>query len=285
MLTLKNAQTELIVTPECGGGVAAFRWRGRDIFRAGDAGGSPLDLGCFPMAPFSGRIAGGRFSAPGLTVSLSPNHPCEIHFPHVLHGFDWLSRWAVKQKSVKSARIETRHDAGAWPWTYRTEQVFTLTISGYAHCLSITNQSATPMPTGLGLHPYFPRAGAKLTLAVYGVWDTTADRIPVRWLRLDQTPDWLDGAPIDTCFTGRRGDILIGWPSHRLTITPDKAFSFAVVFTPKDANYFCVEPASHMPDAVNRNEPSTETGLRWLKPGERWTTTTIFSVAEVAGEA
>ena len=56
-----------------------------------------------------------------------------------------------------TARLEYRHPAGAWPWAYHATQRFTLTPSGLTVELSLSNQSAAPMPAGLGWHPYFPR--------------------------------------------------------------------------------------------------------------------------------
>lgn len=280
MLILQNADIAMTIAPDRGGGVVSFRWRGRDIFhRRPDATG-PLALGCFALSPFSGRIAQGRFGSPGHAVALTRNHPADPSHPHALHGFDWLARFEAANASPEYAILRRRQEESEWPWAYESEQVFTLTKDGYRHDLSITNRSATAMPAGLGLHPYFPRAGARLTLFVTGVWETVEDQIPTLHRELAQTPDWLGGGTIDHCFTGRRGAIVIDWPSHRLTIEPDDAFTFAVVFTPAGADYFCVEPVSHMPDAVNRGEPTDITGLRWLQPGERWTTQTSFTLSE-----
>jgi aldose 1-epimerase len=41
-----------------------------------------------------------------------------------------------------------------------------------------------------------------------------------------------------------------------------------VIYTPQAHDFFCVEPVSHMPNAVNRPEPADITGLRSLAPGE-----------------
>lgn len=277
---LRSEQTALALAPDCGGGIESFLWRGREIFHARPDAPGPLALGVFTLSPFSGRIAQGRFSAHGCAISLGHNHPADRAPPHALHGFDWVSPFAIVEASPARAVLRRRHDASEWPWPYESEQVFALTNDGYAHGLAITNLGATPMPAGLGLHPFFPRRGARLTLNVGGVWETTADQIPTRWRALDRAPGWLGGDAIDHCFTGRDGPIVIDWPSHRLTIEPDAAFAFAVVFTPPGEHYFCVEPASHMPNAVNRAEPSSTTGLRWLSPGEKWTTRTVFRVSE-----
>lgn len=281
LIALQNDDAALSLSPELGGGVIAYRWRGREIFDRRPQARGPLALGCFVLAPFSGRIAGGCFNADGRPVRLAPNHPTEPDHPHALHGFDWLAPFEITETLPSRARLRRRHDGGGWPWPYDTEQVFTLTDDGYRHELSLVNRSDRPMTAGLGLHPFFPRDGAQLRLDVGGFWETTPDQIPTRWRALSRAPDWL-GAAHDHCFTGRRGAIVIDWPTHRVTIEPDPAFSFTVVFTPEGEDYFCVEPVSHMPDAVNRAEAASETGLRQLRPGERWTTQTVFRVCEAA---
>jgi aldose 1-epimerase len=278
-LLLENENVALRLAPELGGGVDSFRWRGRDIFHARPGAAGPLALGSFALSPFSGRIAQGRFAAHGSRISLKRNHPSDPDHPHALHGFDWLAPFEMVEATEMRAVLRRIRHADEWPWGYEAEQVFTLTNDGYRHAISITNLSAEPMPAGLGLHPFFPREQARLLLDINGVWETQEDLIPSYWRALLQTPDWLSGAAIDHCFTGRRGAIVIDWPSHRLAIEPDPAFSFAVVFTPPGEDYFCVEPVSHMPDAVNRREPPGETGLRWLAPGERWTASTSFDVS------
>lgn len=282
MLILDNGDIELRIAPERGGGVASFRWRGRDIFHTRPGAPGPLALGCFPLSPFSGRIAQGRFSAQGQKVTLKRNHPSDRNHPHTLHGFDWLASFDVIEISATRAVLKRQYEKADWPWPYETEQVFTLTNEGYTHDLAVTNRGETPMAAGLGLHPFFPRDGARLSLHADGVWETTADRIPARWRALDRAPDWLGAGAIDHCFSGRRGAIVLDWPSHRLMIEPDAAFAFTVAFTPPGEAYFCVEPVSHMPDAVNRPEPPGTTGLRWLEHGERWATRTVFRVGEAA---
>jgi aldose 1-epimerase len=277
-LLLQNEIVALRLAPGLGGGVQSFRWRGCDVFHTRPSAAGPLALGCFTLSPFSGRIAQGRFAAHGRAITLNRNHPSDPDHPHTLHGFDWLAPFETAEATEMRA-VMRRRSEGEWPWRFETQQVFTLTNNGYRHAVSITNLAAEPMPAGLGLHPYFPKADARLTLEVDGVWETEKEPIPSHRRALSKSPGWLDGAAIDHCFTGRRGSILIDWPSHRLTIEPDPAFSFAVVFTPAGEDYFCVEPVSHMPNAVNRTEPPAETGLRWLAPGERWTTSTAFEVS------
>ena len=280
MIALRCGPTELDVVPDRGGGIARFTWHDKDVFRPAVPGDdSPLALACFPLVPFSNRIARGAFAADGRDVRLPPNLPGGDH-PHPLHGFGWQARWQVARHRPDSARLVHEHHAGAWPWRYRAEQTLQLGPDGYRHSLSLTNLGDTAMPAGLGLHPYFPKAEARLTATFDGFWETTADCLPVRWHPLDTMPDWLADGPIDTVFTGRAGDVVIDWPGRRLTMTAAADLAFTVIYHPQGASFFCVEPVSHMTDAINRAEPPETTGLAWLEPGATWRTRITFRMTD-----
>ena len=275
---LVQGDVELILTPSCGGGIAAFRWRGIDIMRPAVAGAGVLGLSNFPLVPFSNRIAQGRFAAGGRAVQLSPNLPGGNH-GHALHGFGWQSAWTVAAAGIGHARLVHVYRGGEWPWAYRAEQLFQPTHSGFVHRLTLRNYGDSPMPAGLGLHPYFPRTDAVLDLAIAGRWDTDAACLPTQWQAVAMQPDWFGGAAIDNVFTGRTGPVHIRYPGHMVTIHPADDLSFTVVYVPPGQDYFCVEPVSHLTDSVNRSEDAAATGLRWLAPGETWETGVRFAVA------
>ena len=96
MITIASENAELTLAPKNGGCVSAFRWRGQDILRPFDPAVGPnasaTDYAAFPLFPFSGRIANGRFSFGGKAYHLPPNFPPE---PHAIHGQGWQSEWDV----------------------------------------------------------------------------------------------------------------------------------------------------------------------------------------------
>ncbi|NJS14363.1 MAG: aldose 1-epimerase [Sphingopyxis sp.] len=278
LLRLAARDIELLLTPERGGGVAAFRWRGIDVMRPALPGDSPLGLASFPLVPFSNRIAQGRFTADERQLALTPNLP-GIDQPHAIHGFGWQSPWSVTERSPTQVRLVHHYEGAEWPWPYRAEQHFRLEDGGFWHGLSLRNDGGTPMPAGLGLHPYFPRAGRTLDLKIDGRWDVDDTCLPTGWTALAQQPDWLGSGPMDHVFTGRSGPISLRWPGRRLIIRPADDLRFSVVYAPVGADYFCVEPVSHLTDAVNRPEDAAVTGLRWLDPGATWSTSVRFAMS------
>lgn len=274
MIDLCNADVRLGVDPARGGGITCFQWRSVDLFRPALAAVSgPLGLASFVLVPFSNRIANARFGWRGETITLHANEP-----PHALHGTGWLAPWSVTRAAADELILHLDHSGPGWPSTWRALQHFRLLPGGYRHQLSLHNTGTRAMPAGLGLHPYFPRPGARLDAHFAGVWNTSADGLPTDWSPLTAMPDWFGNTTIDTVFTGRRGPTAITWPTHSLTIHPSAGLDFTTIYCPAGADFFCIEPVSHMTDALNRPEIA-DNGQRSLAPGESFTVSVDFVAA------
>lgn len=291
-LALVNDTVECLLAPRIGGSVARLRWRG-------GGGGPPLDLlrpvsddrlrhggaedlGCFPLVPFSNRIADGRFRFDDREVRLPLNLAGS---PHAIHGHGWRSPWSVEERTATTARLDYRHAADAWPWRYRATQDVALTSDGVTITIELSNEGDGPMPAGLGLHPYFRKPpGTTLRARLSGLWDNDATLLPSVRRPLPDGCDFSNGVTMDRTvfdngFTGWNGAATLTWPDVglRLSITADDLFGHLVIYSPAGEEYLCVEPVSHMTDAVNRaGEP--ESGLRVLMPGERLSGTVRFRV-------
>ena len=272
MIELAAGDYRLLLEPERGGSIARFDWRGEALFRP-TCGPSILDTACFPLVPFSNRIAHGVFRWAGRSVKLAPNFPGSDH-PHPLHGFGWLSGWEVAAVSSTRAILHHRHAANEWPWDYVAEQAFTLSADGLRHELSLRNLSEAPMPAGLGFHPHFPRDMETRYLGLHtGEWQTSDDCLPLALKEAAQPIDWWNGQPVgsrtvDTVYSGRDRPLTVIWPERALvlTVTPCELLSFTAVFTPVGADYFCLEPVSHATDAINR--PDREHAMKQLGNAE-----------------
>ena len=282
MLTLHAGESSLVLAPEIGGAIIGWtlgaipllRRSAPDAIICHDAGG----LACFPLVPFSNRIANGRFRWAGRDYSLDRNHGDQ---PHTIHGVGWQSPWTVASASATSAVLTLTHaatgaQAARWPFAFEAQQRFTLTRDGWHVTLAMTNRHMEPAPAGLGLHPYFPRAhGATLQFAAREVWTNQAVPLPAQCIPV--RPEWdhthglhVGNAALDNCFTGWDGIARIAWASGgpALAIEADGLFRHLIVYTPPDHDFFCVEPVSHMTDAINRAGSVADTGLRTLAPGE-----------------
>ncbi len=267
MLRLANDAIELIIRPDIGGSVFAFRWRGRPIFRdTPDSVQRALDASNYPLVPYSNRIAFARFGK----FRTQPNLP-DLEPLHLIHGTGFLAEWEV----VGDRHLRHVYNGPDWPGEFTAYQQFELHDDGYSHHIGMTNDSDSDIPAGLGIHPHFPRAGAELDIELSGKWINDDDRIPYRHDALTEVPDWFTDELIDNGYTGRKGDIQIRWPRHALTIRPDDDLAHTIIFSPPDRDFFCVEPVSHMIDAANRTGSDA---MRMLAPGENWTVKTRFIV-------
>ncbi len=265
----------LTLAPETGGSVAAFRVGGRDIMRpAPDGADDALDMACFPLVPFSNRIAHGQFSWRGQAISLPPTMG---DHPHAIHGQGWRAGWDVLHAGQVMAKLGFAHAPGAWPWAYEARQSFLLDEAGFTHTLVVVNTAEAAMPAGLGVHPYFPRTPeCRIEARLAGRWETTAQGLPTEHRALAAGERFDSGRRVmdltlDHVFTGWTREARIVWPEWGLALAVEASplLDHLVLYVPPRESFFCIEPVSHMTDAFNRMGPDGPvTGARVLAPGE-----------------
>jgi len=128
------------------------------------------------------------------------------------------------------------------------------------------------MPAGLGFHPYFPREeGDRFDARVGGKWNMSAYLLPTDHER-GASEDYWQGrqlpvdVSLDHCFTEWGGKLLIERANMRVSLTASEELGLLHVYAPIGADFFCAEPVSHMPDALNRlGEPDH---MQVLQPDE-----------------
>ncbi|HPF23053.1 MAG TPA: aldose 1-epimerase [Hyphomonas sp.] len=278
----------LVLMPELGGSVRSFTWNGQDILRPAlePTPASLLDTAAFPLFPFSGRIDHGRFSWNGREVQLRANFPPE---PHAIHGQAWLAPWSVEEIHPAAVSLAYLHAPGHWPWEYRAIQRFELLDNGLKLGMELTNLSDEDMPSGLGWHPYFPRGDAELSANVSDIWVAESGMIPDRRAPLGTGTDIrsvrkVDELDLDNAFTARPANADIVWPATEtfVSITSSPELGHLVVYVPSGRDFFCVEPVSHSPDAINSLHETSVTGLRVLTPGETLSASIILEIGKKA---
>jgi aldose 1-epimerase len=247
------------------------------------------EFACYPLVPFSNRIADATLRWHRDTFALPRYLPAE---PHAIHGNGWQRRWNIVEQNASRALLELVHDpvgehAREWPFAFRARQEFTLVDRGLTLHLDISNTGDRTFPFGLGWHPYFPRsADMEIGFRAGGVWLTDATRLPT--LHAAVSPAWDFTTPrrigptcMDNCFTGWRQPALVRWPSRALAVelTADVACDHLVVFVPEEQDFIAIEPVTHMTDAFNRAAIGhPDTGTRLLAPREGFSCTMRLSV-------
>lgn len=295
MFDLVAGDARLTLCPALGGSIGGWQRKGVALLRPTPdealRGTNSRALSCFPLIPFSNRIAWGRFSFGGESFQLDRNFG---DHPHTIHGNAWQRAWDVASRTATEAQLTFAHDPAAdtgshWPYRYRAGLLYALTPDTLDVTISIENTDHRTQPVGLGLHPYQPRTPqTAIAFRAGSVWHTGADSLPDQ--RLPAEGPWsfdpghvITPPPLDHCYAAWTGRAEITRPEHgvRLVIAADDIFRHLVVYTPGDKPYFAVEPASNMTDAINRMDTVPDHGLRVLAPGESLVRQVRFSVEDV----
>ncbi|MDY0832339.1 aldose 1-epimerase [Pseudomonas sp. SED1] len=272
MLELEDNLTHLTLAPALGGSLVNWTVRssGQPLLRHTDqqalASGLPGKLGCFPLAPWSNRIAEGGFDNPSGWLALEPNSPLD---PLPIHGSAWQQAWHVVSQSVDEVVLQL--DCST-PFAYRAEQRVQLKDGRLSITLRVTHLAEKAAWHGLGLHPYLPRRpGTQLQAKAGQVWMSDASKlptglaaVPVEWdfQQLKSLPETL----VDNGFCQWDGRCVIQQPDLGYTLECQASGSdYYLLYCPPGLDFFCFEPVSH---PVNAHHLPGRPGLKLLEQGE-----------------
>lgn len=280
-LVLQAGALRLALRPDLGGCIAGL-WAGdvpvlRSVEPAALQASRPS--GCYPLVPYSNRIAWRRFRWDGQDHQTQPNFDDN---PHSVHGVGWLRPWTVVERTAAAARIALHHEPDAhWPYAFDATQTFIVGPGSLEVRMSVTNRAGMTAPVGLGWHPYFPkRERSHLQIALSHRWDSGADQLPTARVEQADIDAPVAALGFDHCFDGWHGAARLGDEAMQVSLT--SSLDHLVVFTPTHRPYYCVEPVSHVSNAINLGDPLAH-GLRALAPGETTEAWMRLDVARRAG--
>jgi aldose 1-epimerase len=263
---LRAGALRLALRPDLGGSIAGLWHHGEPVLRSVEPPllAGPRASGCFPLVPYSNRLGHRRFRWKGHDYTTAANFNGS---PHSLHGVGWRRAWRIESSSAVEVVMALDHGPDEdWPFAFEARQWFMLTPQSLRLELECTNRADADQPVGLGWHPYFPRRQrSRLHIDCSDRWDKDALELPVRKVAqpgIDADVAHLD---FDHCFEGWRGAARIR--DERFSLSLASSLDRLVVFTPREREYFCVEPVSHVNNAIHMADPLAH-GLRSLAPGE-----------------
>lgn len=263
---LAAGDAELTVLPDDGCRLGSLRIGGTELLRTGPV--SPHGYGSFPMVPWAGRTAHGRFSNGGVSHRLPLNAP-----PHAMHGTGVVASWRqVVAASDESSAVFTYDLDAPWPYRGRVTQGFRLTPSELAMTLCVET-AADSFPAQAGWHPWFLRRldghgeAARLDFSPEWQEERGPDQLPTG-RRLEPRP-----GPWDDCFGMPDGvDVTLTWPGRmELRITSPAPW---VVIYDEQEDALCVEPQSGPPNGLN-TAPRLVTPIDPLEVGSTWAWRTL----------
>lgn len=279
LVSLSSGDAELIVVPECGARIAAFRVGGRDFLRPmtqeGFATAFTYGFSAFPLLPYSGPVFGDGFKHRNIFYPLARNVPAE---PSATHGEGWIRPWTIEERSAHSINLSLDYvpRSNAFPFTWHGEITYNLQGNSFLTEMKLVNRDYRPMPAGIGFHPYFPKSpGTVLKFDCTGLWPPDGPEMVGRGagpivagldFRAGQ-----DVSPIilDRCYEGWNGVATLAAPDGTMTIIEaDRIFGKLQVYDAWDYPYICVEPITNANDGFNRAELGVSGhGVVELQPG------------------
>jgi aldose 1-epimerase len=256
----------LALRADLGGSIAGLWHRDTPVLRSTEP--SRLEgarkSACFPLVPYSNRLGHRRFRWKGKDYTTAANFDGS---PHSVHGVGWLREWEMVSHSALDVVLRYRHTPDAhWPFAFEASQFFTLTPQSLGVQMVITNTGDIAQPAGIGWHPYFPkRARSRIHVELSERWDSDVAQLPIRKVVQPGIDGDVSHLDFDNGFEGWKGPARIR--DEKLSLQLTSSLSMLVVYTPQDKDYFCVEPVSHVGNAIHMADPAAH-GLRTLAPGE-----------------
>ncbi|MBL8328537.1 MAG: aldose 1-epimerase [Rubrivivax sp.] len=279
-LELRSGELRLALRPDLGGCLAGL-WRGDlpvMLSAEPDTMSSVRPSASYPLVPYSNRVGYCRFRWHGTDYTTRRNFDTS---PHSVHGVGWQRPWAVGAHSDTAATLTLEHPGDAdWPFAFRAEQRFELTPESLTLHLSLLQTDARPAPVGLGWHPYFPkRSRSRLHVELSDRWESDpSTQLPTRRVGQPGIDGDVAHLDFDHCFEGWTGAARLR--DEKLSLKLSSSLPYLVVYTPPHKPYYCVEPVSHVSNAIHMANPQAH-GLRELRQGERMDAWMRLEIARV----
>lgn len=309
-ITLENDALQLVIRPELGAGVVAFRIRDPSgewfpLWREGRPDATFFnDLASYTLAPWCNRIRSATFDFEGGRHVLRPDWKDGT----AIHGIVKDAGHQILDRTPLSARFrfDSREVRDAnFPFAFTCETRYELSGSTLVtDCRVIAGESR--MPAAIGFHPYFRRK----------LWNDR-DQIEVRVPSIAASPRGLVGRyqckdmipfgpavedditrhltggkplgllALDEVFRGGLNGGEVRWPASGVvaTFSVSEELGHTVIYTgrPDSLNMpdsFCLEPVSSTNDAFNLLHKSwQDTGVRVLDPGAHLSVSWSLSIS------
>lgn len=250
MTTLTAGPAVVQVDRARGGRLASLQLDGHELLVQPDwtEPYDPLRWGCFPMAPFAGRLRGGRFSWNGVLHEIEANHA-----GHAMHGTLFEHRWLIERADFRYVRLRGRLQPG-WPFAGMAIQEVGLYPDRLEMRLEVHTDQA-PFPATCGWHPWFNRdlgvgGPLEVDLRAARYYPRGSDGLPLG--PIEPPPP---AGPWDDCFTAITWPVRLTWPGA-LELEMTSTCSHVVLYD-QQPHAICVEPQSGPPDAANLGRAHT----------------------------
>src|SRR5262249_8939394 len=148
--------------------------------------------------------------------------------------------WTIVARDATHVKLVQEFSELGNPYTYRAEQIFTLTSDAIDCRICVVNAGTRALPFGLGFHPWFERT-AQTRLVLDGRWAFRMDQrdMPLEPVALASVTGGREctvaaRAPFDTPIAAWDGRAEIHWPERHaaLRIEAQGACALVHIFAP-----------------------------------------------------
>ena len=259
MIELRNENLSVGILPETGGSLSYLRYNDQDILRSSATNETESNQSSlFLMLPYASFIQGGRFPYFGITRIVEKNSPFS-KFP--MHGDVWRTHLKVEQQSENGVTLSYLHDnkKNGFPFAYETRILYELNENRLVITFNLHNNSALPMPFGMGVHPFFKReTDTLIQFEADKIWFRGDDPIlghpytaPTNLNFKTGLPVPANGANISFGSWNSKATVIYPGKHFKVDIIADNSFRHLTLYSPKGKDFFCLEPITNTPDAFN----------------------------------
>jgi aldose 1-epimerase len=275
LIGVAGGPLEVEILPSFGARLHRLRAYGQDLLRTPDDPGGhrddPYFWGSYPMAPWCNRLPAGPATAAGNDIDLPVSFPDGT----AIHGQVSQAAWQIVAADADQATFRIEGGGDGWPWRYEVEQRVWIDEAAVGLALRLTNHADSPMPGGIGFHPWF-RKPVRLAIAAALVHPsnlgTLAEPVPVSG-RLDRhVLDVLDEGIDATWAELGEPPVVLDWPAvgirAAMTVdSPEGPPPFIVAAAIPGIDAIAVEGQTHAPDGLRRLARDEPGAMGLIDPG------------------
>ena len=245
ILTLATDDVTLSVHPDAGCRIGQIFVAGQPLLVDVTDVDHAMTWGSFPMAPWAGRIARGRFAFEGAEHQLDINHHDGdgSERAHAIHGLVFDRAWVPDVHDVSDTSCTSSRGLN-WEFGGLVTQAIELHPDRVEITLTIES-SGRAFPAELGWHPWF-RKPDRLEFSPTAMYERDEFGIPTGALVEPTAGPW------DDCFANAEPVVLHYSRSVAPSVRVESDCDHWVVYD-MPAHSTCVEPQSGPPNAFNLN--------------------------------
>lgn len=285
LVTICDDYADVQIAPEWGGALTSYNYGNQDV-RARrpilrpwdgtfDSAKSVFSLASNVLLPWCNRIGALGFEYDHVFYPIQPNLSGE---KYPIHGDGFLAAWDLVHQTENSVTLHLQ-SCHCPPYEYEARLQYSLHQGALQMSICIKNKAGIALPYGIGFHPWFVRS--KETLLQFdskNYWTEDEDYLP-----LERRPciagvadhfnscrvlpeDW-----INTVFEGWARNARLSMPSDgiEISIRASGTLGNLMVYSPDAAaDFVCLEPMSHIPNAHCLANLTSDTSLIRLEPGD-----------------